>query len=137
MLSNFWIAPFELDGKRWQSVEHYYQASKFKSTPDFYNQFSLDSGSELSKDPSLAKGAGSKTGKRKGLRVRPTNIKIDPDFFPNRSKLEMYKAQHIKFTQNIGLARVLKLTRDAKLVHHVRGSSPVLFDNLMYIRSKL
>ena len=62
---------------------------------------------------------------------------IDPDFFPNRSKLEMYKAQHIKFTQNLGLARVLKLTRDAKLVHHVRGSPPVLFDNLMYIRSKL
>jgi len=137
MLSNFWIEPFELDGKRWQSVEHYYQGSKFKGTPDFYNQFSLDSGSEISKDPNLAKAAGGKTGKRKGLLIRAKEIKMDSDFFPERSKIEMYKAQHAKFTQIYGLARVLKLTRDAKLVHHVRGSPPVVFDNLMYIRSKL
>lgn len=137
MLSNFWIEPFELEGKRWQSVEHYYQGSKFKKTPDFYNQFSLDSGSDTSKDPGLAKAAGGKSGKRKGIFIRPKEIKIDSDFFPNRSKIEMYKAQHAKFTQNVGLSSVLKLTRDAKLVHHVRGSLPVVFDNLMYIRSKL
>ena len=137
MLSNFWIEPFELEGKRWQSVEHYYQGSKFKGTPEFYNQFSLDSGSELSKDPNLAKASGGKSGKRKGIFIRPKEIKIDSDFFPNRSKIEMYKAQHAKFTQNPGLSSVLKLTRDAKLVHHVRGSQPVVFDNLMYIRSKL
>jgi predicted NAD-dependent protein-ADP-ribosyltransferase YbiA (DUF1768 family) len=137
MLSNFWIESFELEGKRWQSVEHYYQGSKFKENPDFYNQFSLDSGSDISKDPSLAKVAGGKSGKRKGIMIRPKEIKIDSDFFPDRSKIEMYKAQHAKFTQNSGLASVLKLTRDAKLVHHVRGNPPVVFDNLMYIRSKL
>lgn len=137
MLSNFWIEPFELEGKRWQSVEHYYQGSKFKENPDFYNQFSLDSGSDISKDPSLAKAAGGKSGKRKGIVIRPKEIGIDSDFFPNRSKIEMYKAQHAKFTQNVGLSSVLKLTRDAKLVHHVRGGQPIIFDNLMYIRSKL
>lgn len=137
MLSNFWIEPFVLEGKRWQSVEHYYQGSKFKGTPDFYNQFSLDSGSELSKDPILAKIAGGKSGKRKGISIRGKEIKIDDDFFPNRSKIEMYKAQHAKFTQSPRLSSVLKLTGDAKLVHHVRGSQPVVFDNLMYIRSKL
>jgi predicted NAD-dependent protein-ADP-ribosyltransferase YbiA (DUF1768 family) len=137
MLSNFWIEPFNLEGKRWQTAEHYYQASKFKGTPDFYNQFSLDSGSDLSKSPDLAKAAGGKSGKRKGERVRPKEIKMDSDFFPDRSKIEMFKAQHAKFTQGDALATVLKLTRDAKLVHHVRGSPPVSFNNLMYIRSKL
>lgn len=137
MLSNFYIEPFELEGKRWQSVEHYYQASKFKDSPDFYNEFSLDSGSELSKNPLMAKAAGGKSGIFQGRRIRPSGIKIDDDFFPDRSKIEMYKAQHAKFTQNDALSAMLKLTFDAKLLHHVRGSAPVVFDNLMYIRSKL
>ena len=136
-LSNFWISPFDLEGKRWQSVEHYYQGSKFKSNPEFYNQFSLDSNSEISKDPALAKAAGGKRGKFKGKLVRPTSIKIDEGYFPDRSKIEMYKAQHAKFTQNDDLMHLLKLTRDAKLVHHTRGSPPVVFENLMHIRSKL
>ena len=136
-LSNFWISPFDLEGKRWQSVEHYYQGSKFKGTPEFYNQFSLDSNSEISKDPTLAKAAGGKTGKFKGKLIRSTAIKMDNDYFPDRSKIEMYKAQHAKFTQNDDLMHLLKLTRDSKLVHHTRGSPPVVFDNLMYIRSKL
>jgi predicted NAD-dependent protein-ADP-ribosyltransferase YbiA (DUF1768 family) len=136
-LSNFWISPFNLEGKRWQSVEHYYQGSKFKSTPEFYHQFSLDSNSEISKDPALAKAAGGKTGKFKGKLVRPTSIKMDEGYFPDRSKIEMYKAQHAKFTQNDDLMHLLKLTRDAKLVHHTRGSPPVVFENLMHIRSKL
>jgi predicted NAD-dependent protein-ADP-ribosyltransferase YbiA (DUF1768 family) len=136
-LSNFWISPFNLEGKRWQSVEHYYQGSKFKANPEFYNQFSLDSNSDISKDTTLAKAAGGKTGKFKGKLVRPVSIKIDEDYFPDRSKIEMYKAQHAKFTQNDDLMHLLKLTRDAKLVHYTRGSPPVVFDNLMHIRSKL
>ena len=66
-----------LHGKRWASVEHY-QGSKFKETPEFYDQFSLDSGSKLSKDPVLAKAAG---GKFQGKCVRPKEIVIDSDFF--------------------------------------------------------
>ena len=54
-----------LGGKQWKSVEHYYQANKFK------NQFSLDSNSELSQDAILAKAAGGKTGKAGTKVVRP------------------------------------------------------------------
>ena len=77
MLSNFWIKEFTLDGMRWSSVEHYYQASKFKKeNPDFYAAFSLDGqeqGQKVISDPyilqklpldaNLSKSMGGKTGK--------------------------------------------------------------------------
>ena len=33
-LSNFYESAFILDGRKWKTVEHYYQAQKFKGTPD-------------------------------------------------------------------------------------------------------
>jgi hypothetical protein len=141
-LSNFWIAPFILHGKRWASVEHYYQGSKFKGTPEFYNQFSLDSGSELSKDPVLAKAAGGKTGKFQGKLIRPKEIVIDSDFFEGmtgqlyrRSDLEMNRAQDAKFIYNTELMNLLKFTNPAQLVHYQRGGPSIIFYNLMRLRS--
>lgn len=141
-LSNFWIAPFRLHGKRWASVEHYYQGSKFKGTPEFYNQFSLDSGSELSKDPVLAKAAGGKTGMFQGKRIRPKEIVIDSNFFEGttgqlyrRSDLEMNRAQDSKFIYNTDLMELLKLTQNAQLVHYQRGGPSIIFYNLMKLRS--
>ena len=142
MLSNFFISPFEVDGRQWNSVEHYYQASKFKKTnPEFYLSFSLDTPSNLSKEPRLAKAAGGMSGKTKidgkVIKLRPTGIEADLDFFGKRKHEEMMRAQTAKFSQNSGLKDMLLKTRDAKLRHHVRGRPPVVFTELMTVRKNL
>lgn len=139
MLSNFYESEFTLDDKRWLSVEHYYQGAKFKKeNPEFYEKFSLDSDSDISKDPNLAKSAGGKSGKSKGKLIRPSNIQMDKDFFKNgRSSNEMKLAQREKYKQNEELKRMLLLTKDAKLTHFSRGSPPIVFTETMEIRDEL
>jgi predicted NAD-dependent protein-ADP-ribosyltransferase YbiA (DUF1768 family) len=145
-LSNFWEAEFKLDNHKWLSVEHYYQAAKFKrNNKDFYIQFSLDSpNSSIAKNVEMAKAAGGKSGKFKGELVRPKNVVIDPDFFQmpsgakfSRGEIEMEAAMKAKFSQHPELKQLLLATKKAKLEQIVQSRPAVVFNNLMRIRREL
>lgn len=133
-LDDYWIVEFKIDGMKWSSVEHYYQGSKFKNkNPDFTKLFSLDSDSEISKDISLAREAGSKA----STKLRPSNIKIDPDFYGGRNLLEREKALYAKFTQNLDLKNILLATKQAKLMKYISKSPPEVDVVLMRVRNKI
>ena len=136
-LSNFWVQPFMVDNHKWASVEHYYQACKFKKTfPHFYLSFSLDSESELSKNPYMAKAAGSKSGKYNGELLRPFEVSVNGDYVKN-PKREIYDALYAKFTQNNDLKQVLLETGNAKLTRFIKGGEPEVCDDLMLVRDKI
>ena len=137
-LSDFWVEPFLLDDHKWSSVEHYYQASKFKRmNPDYYLSFSLDYGKELAKDSAMAKAAGSSEAKYNGTLLRPLDVQIDPDFFGKRDSEAKSKARKAKFTENEDLKKLLLATKTAKLVHQQKGKKPIVFDDLMILRDKI
>jgi len=147
-LDDTWTdAPFVLDDRKWASVEHYYQASKFKKhNPDFAALFSLDTiDSEIAKNVDLAISAGSKTGRATGKArskvkgdtlLRPKGIEIDPDFYGERSEQERRAALKAKFS-NEDMKQVLLATQDAKLTHYIRGSPSETDHILMQVRYEL
>ena len=137
MLSNFWEPPgddknkplFTLDGHKWRTVEHYLLGSRFrKENPKHYLQFSLDSDSDMSKSPTLAKSA-AKDDKYK-------DINPDADFNLREEK-EREDAQYAKYSQNSYLTDMLLNTRNAKLVQFRRGKPPVVCNELMRVRHRL
>ena len=130
-----WEIPFQLGEHRWNSVEHYYQANKFKNSPEFYLSFSLDSGTELSKKSEMAKAAGSKTGKYEEVLIRPVEVKIDPSFDEKRKETVLKEAKFAKFSQNPELKDLLISTNNAKLMSSCKSSKPTLEEDLMFIRS--
>jgi len=129
VLSNFYVAEFQLDGKRWNSVEHYFHANKFKTKDsDYYMSFSLDDeSSKINKDPRLAKKAGRK-------------LKLNMEERRNWEKEKsgvMKRAQMEKYRTSEHARKILLLTKDAKLMHHVARSQPIEFTETMEIRKDL
>jgi predicted NAD-dependent protein-ADP-ribosyltransferase YbiA (DUF1768 family) len=153
-LSNEWCVPFTLDGHRWLSVEHYYQANKFlKRHPEFYLLFTMDANkkskyydeasilSRISQDVDLAKVAGKKVPKtiidNKKITLRPDDVDIDSEFFNGRNTRVLEDGTMAKFNQNDDLAKILLMTNNAKLINYVFSKSPTVSIHLMRVRSKL
>jgi hypothetical protein len=142
-LDDDWNAMFTLDGKKWKTVEHYYQAAKFrKHNPDFYKMFSLDdTTSEFANDVELAKLYGSQEGTlKKGKKVvilRPSEVRIDPDFYGSRQMEERRNALYSKFSQNEDLRDVLLATKTAVLQQYKAKQPPMKDVLLMKVREQL
>ena len=153
-LSNEWSEPFMLDGHRWLSVEHYYQANKFlKRHPEFYLLFTMDANkkskyyqedsilSRISHDVDLAKVAGKKVPKtiidNKKVSLRPDDVNIDPAFFNGTNTRVLEDGTMAKFSQHDDLAKILLMTNNAKLVNYVFSKPPTVSIHLMRVRSKL
>jgi len=128
---------FELENRKWKSVEHYVQGSKFKKGfPDFYALFSLDSDSEIANNVKLAIAAGD-SGKIKKKSLRPKEVKIDGDYFLGRDQEERELALRAKFTQNEDFKQLLLSTNNATLMHFRRRSEAEPDLLLMKIRREL
>ena len=101
--SNFSAHPIQLDGKRWATTEHYFQAQKFDD-PESQRRI------REAKDP----GDAARLGRRlPGLRSDWEQVKDEV----------MLRALRAKFTQHAKLERLLLDTADAELVEHTRTDS--------------
>ena len=139
-LSNDYVGEdgyFEYDGKKWASVTHLYEGTKFKTnSPETYAQFSLDSESEVSKKISKAK----TMGKDKSTQ-RPSSITVDAGFYEENPKDGYSKiieaGQMAKFS-NPGFKDLLLATKNAKLVHQsISTKGNIVYHELMNVREKL
>jgi len=52
-LADTWLSDIKYDGKTWTSVSHYMVAQMFKSSPEYYNVFHKDGGTDVSHAVSL------------------------------------------------------------------------------------
>lgn len=97
--SNFAPYPVELDGIRWPTSEHYFQAQKFE---DVQHREEI----RKQKSPMIAARMG--RDRKKKLRRDWESVKVSI----------MRKAVLAKFTQHEGIRQTLLATGDAKIVEH-------------------
>ena len=142
ILSPNYMQPIEIDGHIWPSVTHYYEGSKFKKEhPEYYMLFSEDSGSDIAKDPYMAKAIGNGKYTYHGREINPEKVKIDRDFYNKKGKerasKELTKALNARGKQDKAFKKALKATKRAKLMRSEHGKKPKLDKNLVKLRSKI
>ncbi len=132
LLSNFAESPFTLEGLRWLSVEHCFQAHKFREvSPAYFFSFTLDSRSELSRSLGAAvKRAG-------GRRAHPLDGAARAAW--ERAKYPVQeRALLAKYEQCAKHRRALLATGAAKLTHKPARSPKTIVElGLMRVRQRL
>ena len=106
----------------------------YNGNPEFYLSFSLESGTKLSKNPEIAKAAGSKSGKFEEELIRPVEVKMDKDFGDEKKEKVIKESMLAKFSQNEDLKNMLLFTKNAKLLSSCKSKQPKLEEDLMFIR---
>lgn len=109
-LSNFAIAPFQLDGKTWRTVEHYFQAQKLRLVDEeLAETFTVESGSLLGTE-----GKGLDAQKMRKARILPKEIL---EVWEKQKDEVMARAWEAKFAQNPEMRKTLLATGEAELLH--------------------
>ena len=133
-LSDMYEKEFTCDNKRWLTTEHYIQAERFKLQPEIYNEFALDSNSEMSKDPNIARSYGTNSSYKK-KKYRPTDVKPDPSY---NESIAYNKVYLCKVEQIPEFKETLINTNRAKLLQKIRYKKvPRQQDELMKLRKTL
>lgn len=129
ILSNFWVAPFEVNGVRWNSVEHMFQGYKINlADPQRAWLFTLNSGSDLGRSE------GSVAQRNRKM------IVLTPQQLAQWEQLKdsiMYTALKAKFSQNELPKQILLQTRDAELWHSPGRTRPERQFLLERVRNEL
>lgn len=128
LLSDEAVTPFTWKGKRWNTVEHAYQAAKFEHIrPDIFDSFSLDSGSDLSKA-----GGDVARSQRKILVMNKAQL-AEWQARSSSVHAELWRA---KFSQP-EMRRVLLLTGNAQLWHATPKAAKERWIGLEQLRTSL
>ena len=122
-LSNLYEKEFELDEKKWLTIEHFVNANKFKNNKDIYDNLSLNSKSEISSD--IYK-----------MQEEVKGLTKDINYDKKRDDI-LKRAIKAKFSQNEELENMLKETNRAKLVNYIVKREPITSFELMRYRKTL
>lgn len=133
-LANEWLSPFELDGRRWASVEHFIQGSKFEG--DLRALFSLDSNSVVSQDVGRARQLAQEH--HAAAHKRSTQEHSTQEHKPDvRLAIAEEQAIEAKLAQKPDLVELLRHTGDALLLYYREGVPPVPATAWMKLRRRL
>ena len=136
-LADTWTkASFSVDNRKWASVSHYLMALPFeKDYNTIFEEFSLDSNSELSKD--LDKAEQSIEKKKKGVVGKHYEVyKTLNELSDEAMREERKKALRAKFLAG-DMTTLLHETKDAKLMMYRYGQEPKADIDLMMLRKEI